>query len=262
MHSGIGPKEHLNELAIPLKSDLPVGQNLIEHIFVRLFFSFSALQPVDPIRVKLDNIYNFAIHNSGPLANGFQVQTTAFMNTFNGTDYPDMQLSYLHFPHDADIQRVVISGFEPKIKQFFTEQLKQFEIGYIFIELVQPKSRGYLKLNSSSPHDIPILRPNYLTDNDDVEAIFRAIKKVLGILDTQAYKEKGAKLLRLPIDQCDHLEYASDEYWLCYIRYISYPTNHTVGTSKMGNSTDPESVVDRRLRVRGIKRLRQIDGGM
>ena len=262
MNSGIGPKEHLDELGIPVKSDLPVGKNLIEHIFVRLFFTFAELEPADPIRAKFDNIYNFAIHNTGPLANGYQVQAISFMNTFNGTDYPDMQVSYFHIPHDADVQRVLLSGFDPKIKQFLAEKLKHFEVGYPFTELVQPKSRGYIKLNSSSPQDKPIMHPNYLTDEDDVQAIFRAIKKLLGVLNTKAFKEKGAKLLRLPIDQCDHLEYLSDEYWLCYIRYISYPTNHTVGSSKMGNSTDPESVVDPRLRVRGIKRLRQIDGGM
>ncbi|XP_055296035.1 glucose dehydrogenase [FAD, quinone]-like isoform X2 [Sitodiplosis mosellana] len=262
MNSGVGPKDHLEELRIQVKSDLRVGENLYEHIFVRLFFSFSELEPIDPIHAKLDSIYNFAIHNTGPLANGFQVQATAFINTFNGTEYPDMQLSYLHLPQDVDIQRTVISGFEPKIKEFFNEKLKKFEVGCIFAELVQPKSRGYIKLSSSSPYDKPIMRPKYLTDKDDVQALFRAIKRVLGVLNTKAYKEKGARLLRLPLDRCDHLEYMSDEYWLCYIRYISYPTNHTVGSSKMGNSTDPEAVVDPRLRVRGIEGLRQIDGGI
>lgn len=262
MHSGIGPKDHLQELGIPVKSDLKVGGNLYEHIFVRLFFSFSALEPVDPIISKLENLYNFAIHNTGPLANGYQVQATAFINSFNGTDYPDVQVSYLHFPQNLDAQNSIISGFEPKIKKYFIEKLQQFEVGYIFVELVQPKSRGYIKLKSLSSYDKPIMRPNYLTDDDDVQAIFRSIKRVLKVLNTKSYKEKDAKLLRLPLDKCDHLEYLSNEYWLCYIRYISYPTNHSVGTSKMGNDSDPEAVVDPRLRVRGIKGLRQIDGGM
>lgn len=263
MLSGIGPKDHLHELGIPVKSDLPVGHNLIEHICVRLFFSFpSSQEPVDPIRAKIDDLYNFAVHNAGPLAHGYQVEATGFYNSFNGTDYPDMQISYFHLPPNLDYQKTILGGFEWKIKNFFFETLKQFEIGYIFAELIQPKSRGYIKLNSSQPNDKPILRPNYLTDNDDVQAILRSIKQILAVLDTKAYKEKGAKLLRIPLENCDHLEYMSDEYWLCYIRYISYPSNHSVGTSKMGPDSDSQAVVDARLRVRGVKRLRQIDGGM
>lgn len=263
MHSGIGPKDHLQKLGIPVKNDLPVGRNLFEHIFTRIFFTFTMTKESrDPIQTKLDDLYNFVIHNSGPLAHGYQVQATGFINSLNGTDYPDVQLSYFHIPPNVDFQESTFGGFQPKIRDFFFEKLKQFEIGYIFAELVQPKSRGDITLNITSPNDKPILRPNYLTHEDDIQAIFRSIKKVLAVLHTNAYKEKGARLLRIPLEWCDHLEYLSDEYWLCYIRYISYPTNHSVGTSKMGPQTDSEAVVDSQLRVHGVKGLRQIDGGM
>ncbi|XP_031617192.1 glucose dehydrogenase [FAD, quinone]-like [Contarinia nasturtii] len=261
MHSGIGPKDHLQELGIPIKIDLPVGKNLIEHIFTRIFFTFTKSQESrNPILMKLDDIYHFTIHNSGPLVHGYQVQATGFINSFNGTDYPDVQLSYFHIPPNDDVQKSTFGGFQPKIRDFFFENLKQFDIGFIFAELVQPKSRGYIVLNTTSPNDKPILRPNYLTNDDDVQALFRSIKRILAVLDTKAYKEKGAKLLRIPLEKCDHFEYLSDEYWLCYIRYISYPTNHSVGTSKMG--PDSDAVVDSRLCVRGIDGLRQIDGGI
>lgn len=262
MHSGIGPKEHLQELQIPLKSDLPVGENLMEHIFVRLFVSFKASNSIDPTLIQLDNIYNYVVHRSGPLASGNQVEISGFINSLNRTDYPDIQLSYFHHPKYTDFNQSILTAFEPKIKEFFAEKTKHFEVGYIFVELIQPKSRGYIKLNSSSTADKPIMRPNYFTNDDDVEAILRSIKRVLPILDTKAFKERGAELMRIPIKECDKFEYLSDEYWRCYIHRIGYPTNHSVGTSKMGPDSDRNSVVDPRLRVRNIKGLRQIDGGM
>jgi len=56
-------------------------------------------------------------------------------------------------------------------------------------------------------------------------------------------------------------EYKSNEYWECYIKYITNSIGHQVGTSKMGS--DPKSsVVDSQLRVHQTKGLRQIDCGM
>lgn len=262
MLSGIGPKEHLHAHGISVKSDLPVGHNLMEHIFARLFFTFKPNETIDPLCAQLDEIYQYAIHNSGPLAYGHQVQFTGFINSMNHTEYPDVQVSYMHYPRHSDIQKSVLAGFNPKIKEFFLEKMEHNEVGFIFIELVQPKSRGYIQLKSSSHSDKPVMKPNYLTSEEDVEAILRSIKRILPIINTKTFKGSGAELLHLPIKECDNFEYLSDEYWRCYIYRIGYPTNHSVGTSKMGPDSDPKSVVDPRLRVRKVTGLRQIDGGM
>lgn len=47
MHSGIGPREHLNKFNIPTISDLPVGKNLEDHVVVNLYFEFESLNPVE-----------------------------------------------------------------------------------------------------------------------------------------------------------------------------------------------------------------------
>lgn len=56
---------------------------------------------------------------------------------------------------------------------------------------------------------------------------------------------------------CDKLEYNSDEYWGCAIRYDTRTENHQAGSCKMG--TDELAVVDQRLRVYGVKNVRVID---
>lgn len=262
MLSGIGPKEHLRAHGIPVKSNLPVGKNLMEHIFARIFFTFKRNESIDPIRSQIDEIYQYLIHNSGPLAYGHQVQLTGFVNSKNHTEYPDVQVSYMQYPKHEHIDQSILAGFESHIKEFFVEKMKHFELAFFFVELIQPKSRGYIQLKSSSPSDKPVMRPNYLTNEEDVEAILQVIKRMLPIMNTKSFKENGVELLHLPIKECNNFEYLSDEYWRCYIHRVGYPTNHSVGTSKMGPDSDTKSVVDPRLRVRNIKGLRQIDGGM
>ena len=51
----------------------------------------------------------------------------------------------------------------------------------------------------------------------------------------------------------------SDNYWRDYIRYMTLPQYHTVGTCRMGSIDDPASVLDPRLRVKGVERLRVVD---
>lgn len=86
----------------------------------------------------------------------------------------------------------------------------------------------------------------------------RSNDKLLCLIQTHI----GGQLMHIPIEECDQYEFQSDVYFQCYIKYFSFTTHHQVGTSKMGPDSDPESVVDSRLRVRNIMNLRQIDAGM
>lgn len=61
---------------------------------------------------------------------------------------------------------------------------------------------------------------------------------------------------------CPKVEYLSDAFWECLARYYSQTIYHPVGTCKMGPHSDRDAVVDPRLRVYGIKRLRVIDASI
>lgn len=263
MLSGIGPKEHLNEVNIPVKVDLPVGKNYIEHIIVRLFISFAPnsteITTTSTATSQLDDLYNLLVHNTGPFTSQVR-QLMGFIDSRNRTNFTDTSIHFNYFPPNTNVTSSVYTIYSDKLRDYFNEISKTNDIGYIDIDLVQPKSRGFIQLNKTSINDKPILRPNFVSDEEDIHAIIRSSNQMLALLDTKTLKEKQAKLLKIPLEACDALEYMSFEYWRCYIHQIGYPPSHSVGTSKMG--TDSDSVVDPRLKVRGVTRLRQIDGGM
>ncbi|KOX67295.1 Glucose dehydrogenase [acceptor], partial [Melipona quadrifasciata] len=61
---------------------------------------------------------------------------------------------------------------------------------------------------------------------------------------------------------CKHTDLDSAEYWECHVRNLATTLFHPVGTARMGPADDPRSVVDARLRVHGIERLRVIDASI
>ncbi|XP_031627395.1 glucose dehydrogenase [FAD, quinone]-like [Contarinia nasturtii] len=263
MLSGIGPRDHLTEANIRVKADLPVGKNHIDHLILRLFVSFAPHSTDVPTTSHHDDLYNLLAHNTGPLTTKLlPQQLIGFINSHNRNDFTDIMLHFNHFPPNSDFTSSGYTYYNPQIRDYLNEKSKTNDIGYIEVNLVQPKSRGYIQLNKTSIEDKPIIRPNYVTDEEDIQTFIRGIKKMLPILDTKTLKEKQAELLKIPLEACAQHQFLSDEYWRCYIHQIAYPPSHTVGTSKMGPESDPESVVDPRLRVRGVTRLRQIDGGI
>lgn len=70
------------------------------------------------------------------------------------------------------------------------------------------------------------------------------------------------KLHAISLPGCENLQFGSDDYWECVLRRYGTTLGHHVGTCKMGPSSDPDSVVDPELRVKGIKNLRVVDGSI
>lgn len=115
-------------------------------------------------------------------------------------------------------------------------------------------------MNGTSAYNKPLITPNYYSDEDDLNTMIRAIKDQISNLNTKSYRENNAKLVRMPLDECEQYKYLSDDYWQCYITYFTGTLYHPCGTSKMGSDSD--CVVNQRLEVKRIQRLRQIDAGM
>merc|ERR1719431_2459796 len=92
--------------------------------------------------------------------------------------------------------------------------------------------------------------------------MIKAIKSALKLGQSKFFRQFGANFYNKPIDYCRKYVRYSDEYWECAARYFTYPLYHDVGTCKMGPQTDPQSVVDARLRVHGIAGLRVADASI
>lgn len=260
MLSGIGPREHLAALGIPVIKDLAVGKNLHDHVQVQLFFEFPLTPEHDP-KEMLDKLYQLAVHNRGSLIEIDNFGLYAHLSSVNDTTYPDYQCSFVHLSRGPLTTAIVGSLHEPA-QEALRQKVRERDIVMIKIALFNQKSRGKVELKSRSISDLPTIDFNFLDDNDDVETLLRAIKQQVSMAETKMYQEHGVKMIYLPMRGCPSFDDNADAYYRCYIHQFATTNTHLVGTSKMGPDTDPNAVVDHRLRVKGISKLRQIDAGI
>lgn len=68
------------------------------------------------------------------------------------------------------------------------------------------------------------------------------------------------EIIDLELSQCDHTTVGSHEYWKCFILNTASTTFHPVGTCAMG--AERIGVIDERLNLRGVKRLRVVDASI
>lgn len=262
MLSGIGPKRVLDHFKIPVKSDLAVGRHLLEHINTVVWLKFNPTE-TSPLQ-QFDSVYQYAMHQTGPLNSIGVTQLTGFINTANGTGNPDFLIHFFYFTKNSSAMGIFleINDYRDSIKETFLNEIKSYDIAGVLVVKLHPKSQGYITLSSSSACDKPIIKPKYFSHSDDMETMLRAVKQQISYVDTNSYRNKGGQIMHIPVKNCDRHKFLSDEYLRCYIQYFSITTNHPVGSCKMGPNSDPDAVVDPRLRVRNIKHLREIDAGM
>lgn len=155
MLSGIGPAKHLKRRKIPVKIDLPVGKNLLDHIYTQIFFQFDPT-PTDPL-AAFANTFNLAIQNSGDLTNIGISTMSGFINTDKTAQFPNIQLMYFWFTQNSlKLQSYIKTrAFKYEVARKLLEVNKKHDIGSILVTLLHPNSTGYIHLKSSSINDKP-----------------------------------------------------------------------------------------------------------
>jgi choline dehydrogenase-like flavoprotein len=140
----------------------------------------------------------------------------------------------------------------------FGEPLHTFPAFTASVANVRPTSRGYVRLRSLEPADAPVIQPNYLSTDEDRRIAAHAIRLTRRIVAQPALAPfHPAEYLpgdAVRDDDDDALEKAAGD--------IGTTIFHPVGTAKMGLNSDPLAVVDERLRVIGVERLRVIDASV
>ncbi|EAT44639.1 AAEL004025-PA, partial [Aedes aegypti] len=266
MLSGIGPKPLLESVGIEVVADLPVGNNLQDHVVIPLYFQINKSTAKAVTLQDLANSYHqYILYKEGFLASHDVTSAMGFINTVNFTDeFPDIQFHHFVYkaqtPDFATIQGKF--GLEDSLLAQIIDLNKEAEILQVFVTLLNPKSSGNIKLRSSNPYDAPIINAHYLDDHRDVATLIRGIRFFRKMLGTQNFKDHEIEELHLKIPECDKLEFESDSYWECYVRYMSTTIYHPVGTVKMGPESDPSAVLDSRLKLRGLEGLRVVDASI
>lgn len=272
MLSGIGPADHLQHLGIPVRTDLPVGDGLSDHVVPLMFIQVerTLLNTKRALAASPYQIAQYAATHDGPLASNGLTDISIFMNTFcydNHTrslfnDRPECQLPTLQVSN-AFLERGIIGLGRPIFKksirlndqviQQLVDVNEKYAVLIVSPIVLDPASRGNVRLASVDPLADPAIFPNYLSDEDDVEEMLRAITIIEHLTETDAYAQRSAQVVRLKLDGCPSYEDGAREYWQCYVRHLTFSVFHSTGTAAVG------SVVDERLSVKGISGLRIAD---
>lgn len=249
MLSGIGPKDTLEELGIDVIKDLNVGRNLQDHTSttcVRYFVNESCIVPEGNLQRDL---MAYLFQRKGPWSATGPLQLTAFTTS-----------SYASYP---DIQYHIGSGVDPRSPGFGALRTLCYYNQLVFLCAgLRPESRGYITINTTDPFQQPLIYSNPFNTKRDVDVVIEACKAATNLGKTVAFQESGITLDRTPLAGCTDFEFGSDEYWACAARFSVQTVYHPVGTCKMGPSTDTEAVVNPRLQVYGVKRLRVADASI
>ncbi|KAL4233996.1 hypothetical protein ACF0H5_005651 [Mactra antiquata] len=257
MLSGIGPKSHLESLNIPVVVDLPVGENLQDHMFVGLR---SRINTSDSY-TKQDcesilEVARYLMFQSGALASTGLPSNIHTRSSLSEKQYPDIQINiYVSLPDRY------FSRYDWKYaKEMFYEEWHE---GFLIIpSMLHPKSRGTITLKSSNPFDYPNIDPNYLSEPDDVKVLIEGMKIGMELIDSDAFRQIGADINDMRIETCKQYEFMSDDFYECIIRFYAITQFHPTSTCRMGPEDDSNSVVDPKLRVKGVSGLRVVDASI
>jgi choline dehydrogenase len=243
MLSGIGDGEELQRHGIATILHLPgVGKNLQDHFVARI-------QAV----VTPESSYNRSLNGWRMYAEGMRYLATrggylalassmagAFVKSAPELEYSDLEISFrpMTFTHQAN-GKVTIDNIDAVGASVYN---------------TRPTSRGQVLLRSPNPLDAPRFQPNFLSHSDDVHAMVSGVRKLREIYATKPLAG------RVVSELIPGKEVATDGQLLDYLRREGHCAFHPAGSCKMGN--DAMSVVDARLKVRGIEGLRVADASI
>ncbi|XP_055388391.1 glucose dehydrogenase [FAD, quinone] [Condylostylus longicornis] len=269
MLSGIGPRQHLEELGIKVLKDLPVGENLQDHVGVG-GLTFLVDKPVAIVQERFNApalTFQYVLRNRGPMTTLGGVEGLAFVHTIysnDSLDWPDIQFhmapASINSDNGARVKHVL--GLKETLYRDVYKPIANKDSWTIMPLLLRPRSRGWVRLKSKNPFQIPIMNPNYFTDPFDIKTIVEGTKIALRVAKAKVFQQFGSRLYQKPLTNCKNYQFLSDEYLECHARTISMTIYHPCGTAKMGPPWDNEAVVDSRLRVYGVRGLRVIDASI
>jgi len=217
MQSGIGDEVELRRWAIPVVEHLPgVGQNFQDHVMASCIWEYQ--QPLAP-------------HNNAG-------EATFFWKTGAALDTPDLQTCQVEVP---------ICSAESAAR--FTPPPACWTL---LPGVVQPRSRGRIRLTGPDPLDPLQIEDNLLSHPDDMKAAIAGVELCRAI-GNSAPLRRYTKREVMP----GNLKGVDLEH---FIREVATTYSHETCTAKMGR--DSMSVVDGHLKVYGIERLRIADGSI
>jgi choline dehydrogenase len=241
--SGIGPGALLQQQGIPVAHDLPVGENLQDHLQLRMAFKVQNVLTLNTMANswwgKAKMALEYALHRTGPLTMA-PSQLGAFLKSDPAQPTPNLEFHV-----------------QPLSLDKFGDPLHPFPAFTASVCNLRPASRGHVRIKSADPRAHPAIMLNYLSAPQDqtiaAESLRLARRIVLGTRTMQKYA---------PEEFLPGPDFRTDEELVKAAGNVGTTIFHPVGTCKMGRADDTTAVVDPQLRVRGIQGLRVIDASI
>ena len=242
MLSGIGPGVALREHGIEVQADRPgVGQNLQDHL--ELYIQMACKQPVT--LYKHWNLFSKALigaqwlFTKTGLGASNQFESAAFIRSAAGVEYPDIQYHFLPIAVRYDGQAAAEGhGFQAHVGP------------------MRSASRGSVRLASADPRQAPLIRFNYMSQEQDWADFRTCIRLTREIFAQPAF----APFVKAEIQPGKAVQ--SDEALDDFIRENVESAYHPCGTCRMGRADDPLAVVDPECRIIGVEGLRLADSSI
>lgn len=93
----------------------------------------------------------------------------------------------------------------------------------INVLLQKPKSVGQISLQSSDPRDFPLIDTNFFADDLDVDTMYKGIKAILAVLDTEGFQRLNITQIVLDQPDCDDVyEQLTEDWWKCSLKHIAF----------------------------------------
>ncbi|XP_050440620.1 glucose dehydrogenase [FAD, quinone]-like isoform X2 [Adelges cooleyi] len=268
MLSGIGPQKHLKDKRIPLVKDLPVGENLMDHVALgslTVLINDTVSLKSGKLMRNPQNLLNYMTNHNGPYTVPGGTEALAFYDTNNPNDpdgYPNLELLLVSGLYSSDDMVHTLFGLRRDVYDKVYKPTENMD-GFVVLPMIMlPKSKGRISLNDANPLHHPLIDPNYFSNEADLDVAVAGVRLFQKMLRTDAMKKLNATILNTPLPGCTQYQFDSNDYWKCSVRQISFTVYHLSGTCKMGPVGDHTAVVDPRLRVHGVKGLRVIDASI
>lgn len=241
MLSGVGDQQELMKHGIQVKKHLPgVGQNFHDHpdfIFgykvrdIQGTFGLSIPGSIDLVK----QIQRYRKERRGLITTNF-AECGGFLKSSTEQCLPNLQL---HF-----------------VVALVDNHARTMHVGHgisCHVCLLNPKSRGSIKISGPSIDDPLLIDPDFYGDESDLEEMVKGFKKTKQLMESSVFKSMVKEDLFTANVQ-------TDEEIREVLRDRSDTVYHPVGSCKMG--VDDLAVVDARLRVYGIQNLRVVDASI
>lgn len=260
MVSGVGPKDKLESLGIPVVADRPgVGQNMQDHVLFGASYEVNLethSRVADPL-YAIAQVGAYLTNRTGALTNtgtellGWEKLPHKYRAKLSNETQKELD----RLPKDwPDLELIFPDGYGGDFQEFGAAPQDGKNYASVGMGLQSLFSRGNVTIKSSDSADHPVVNPNLLGDPRDVDVAVQAVHRIREIASTKAMKKVIIGKEAYPGETV-----ASDADIKAWLQKAANTIYHASSTNKMGKKDDKLAVVDSEAKVIGVEGLRVVD---